>query len=698
MRLQSVNSVLRGWVSVFALLTGFASHATNAQTALLNEVHTVAVPTAAAPAEFSFTADSTHAGTLTVTLTDLGAVQDPTAAMTAVALQISSGNSAVPLTFPSGATPATGTALNAAGSATFTATSGASYVIHVVGVPVAVTNSGLIDVQIKDAGGAQYQDFSATLAPPGASIPNNLGVLDSTFTVPAGGNYTVALTDFQLPQSLGVLTAIVIPVGGGTPTLILPTTGGQYSDTQPLTAGVTYHISAVAQLANGSSAGLYGITVAPAATPGTVTYGQTIPVGAMTLVGAPTLPAANYTLKLSDPGFPAALTQLGAVVTQNGTAVAQLTAAGSSPSTAYAAGTYQVFAAAAPAAGGTGSYSVSLQPAVGSPALSVTRAVAAFGGPVTAYSYDTTLVAEPYTLQTTDFGIPAQLTVLQAAVIQNGAVVGSLTAAGTKSLTATAGSASILVFAQAPSAGGLFGINLSATGAGAAAFETTQGVGSAFTGRKVTVGQGGNYQVTVNDLGFPDHFGSLWVVVTRGVDVSGQVFGSGSTTFAATGGSYFVNFIAQPSNSVNNKENAGTYAIAVAPAPPAPTLTLQASASTAKSGTTVTLTWSTQNATSCAASGGWSGTQPVNGPATSPAITANTTFTLMCTGPGGSTTQSATVTLDTSSTDPTPGKGGGGGAIGLPFLAFLLLFVAGRAVAIPRYWRGTEKLCGDSPL
>ena len=66
-----------------------------------------------------------------------------------------------------------------------------------------------------------------------------------------------------------------------------------------------------------------------------------------------------------------------------------------------------------------------------------------------------------------------------------------------------------------------------------------------------------------------------------------------------------------------------------------PSVSLSASPTTVSAGGTTTLSWTSSNADSCAASGGWSGSQAVNGSARSAAISANTTFTLTCNGPGG---------------------------------------------------------------
>ncbi len=78
---------------------------------------------------------------------------------------------------------------------------------------------------------------------------------------------------------------------------------------------------------------------------------------------------------------------------------------------------------------------------------------------------------------------------------------------------------------------------------------------------------------------------------------------------------------------------------------PAPTVTLQAEPTEVASGGTTTLTWSSTNADSCQASGGWSGAMLVSGSETSGPLTASTTFTLDCTGRGGTASASVTVAL-----------------------------------------------------
>src|ERR1700722_1725250 len=85
---------------------------------------------------------------------------------------------------------------------------------------------------------------------------------------------------------------------------------------------------------------------------------------------------------------------------------------------------------------------------------------------------------------------------------------------------------------------------------------------------------------------------------------------------------------------------------ATAPAVVAPPLvTLKASETTVAMGASVTLQWSASNAKSCSASGGWSGTLPTDGTTTTPPLSAQTSYTLACSGSGGTTTQSVAVSV-----------------------------------------------------
>jgi poly(3-hydroxybutyrate) depolymerase/chitodextrinase len=82
---------------------------------------------------------------------------------------------------------------------------------------------------------------------------------------------------------------------------------------------------------------------------------------------------------------------------------------------------------------------------------------------------------------------------------------------------------------------------------------------------------------------------------------------------------------------------------------PAPTVSLSAAPPAITSGSSSTLTWSSTNATSCTASGAWSGSKATAG-SQSVSPTTTSTYTLACTGSGGSANRSAAVTV----TNPPP--------------------------------------------
>jgi Calx-beta domain len=80
-----------------------------------------------------------------------------------------------------------------------------------------------------------------------------------------------------------------------------------------------------------------------------------------------------------------------------------------------------------------------------------------------------------------------------------------------------------------------------------------------------------------------------------------------------------------------------------------PTVTISATPTTVESDQSPSLKWTVTNATTCTASGGWSGLMPTSGTLSPAPITETTTYTLGCTGSGGSTTQSATVSVGSPS-------------------------------------------------
>jgi hypothetical protein len=78
---------------------------------------------------------------------------------------------------------------------------------------------------------------------------------------------------------------------------------------------------------------------------------------------------------------------------------------------------------------------------------------------------------------------------------------------------------------------------------------------------------------------------------------------------------------------------------------PAPSLSLSANPTSVPSGATTTLSWTSNNATSCSASGAWSGNRATSGNFTSGALTTDSTFTLSCNGAGGGVVARVTVSV-----------------------------------------------------
>lgn len=86
---------------------------------------------------------------------------------------------------------------------------------------------------------------------------------------------------------------------------------------------------------------------------------------------------------------------------------------------------------------------------------------------------------------------------------------------------------------------------------------------------------------------------------------------------------------------------------------PKPTLTFTANPSEIDEGENSTLSWTTTNATSCTASGAWSGAKNTSG-SQSVSPEEDATYTLTCSGAGGSVSKSVTITVDEDEPLPTP--------------------------------------------
>ena len=107
-------------------------------------------------------------------------------------------------------------------------------------------------------------------------------------------------------------------------------------------------------------------------------------------------------------------------------------------------------------------------------------------------------------------------------------------------------------------------------------------------------------------------------------------------------------------DSLYDTSTSAAVSFTVTAAPAAPTVTISVSPTSITVGQSATITWSSTNATACTASGGWSGTEATSGTATVTPIAAGTlNYALACTGAGGSSSGTTTLTVAAAPAAPT---------------------------------------------
>jgi hypothetical protein len=88
---------------------------------------------------------------------------------------------------------------------------------------------------------------------------------------------------------------------------------------------------------------------------------------------------------------------------------------------------------------------------------------------------------------------------------------------------------------------------------------------------------------------------------------------------------------------------------------PPPTVSISATPNQVTSGSSSTITWTSTNASSCTASGTWNGTEQTQGTYNTGALNTNSNYNLSCTGPGGTASGSAPVTVESGQSGGLPG-------------------------------------------
>jgi hypothetical protein len=133
---------------------------------------------------------------------------------------------------------------------------------------------------------------------------------------------------------------------------------------------------------------------------------------------------------------------------------------------------------------------------------------------------------------------------------------------------------------------------------------------------------------------------------------SGAKGASGSVTVGPLAVSTVYVFACQGLSGITTK--AVTVTVGIQPPPPPPTVSLSANPTSVGLNETTTLTWSSTNADDCQALDDWAGSKPTSGSESSAPLAADSTFTLVCGGAGGTTSQSVTVTVDALPPPPAP--------------------------------------------
>lgn len=662
-RFPTWTSALTG--PALALLALLLAAAPAGAQSLLSETRPVS--TGILPQSFPFTA--TAAGTVDVDVTNLVAGGLP--ALATLRAAVTRGDAIV------------GTPLTAAGRISFSATAGTQYVVRVFGRPPTNAVAGTVGIRAVAAGGATPLLDAVALfeqpATPGLSYTN--GDTGEVLSFPAAGTYTATFADHGLPAALESAQAVIFVDGSPNPVQVI-TLGETKTITVPVASSstVVYRVFLEAAATTSARGGLFGLQIVGGPS-STVVFDESRAVGEL----APGITFANpaggtITLQVRDAAFPAALAQVGAVLTAGGRRLSAPQVGNGAVSATAPAGTLTLWTAArAGAQPGTFDATVTSGGAPGSPGAArlggVSRAVsstAADAPQAFLFPFDVA-TSGAYRARVTDLQVPSSLQSIAFAVVQNGTALVQSTTGGTLDFNAASGPAAIFVTAKAPTGGsGLFGVQALTTAATPASLlDSAQAVGAVSDVRTVTVTNAGRYDVTLKDVGWPANFADVAVAITQGGQVVGRILNGGTFFFDAAPGSYLATIIAKPSAA----EGVGLYSLAVAPT--APTVTLTANPTAIPSGQTAQLTWSSTAASGCTASGAWAGTKATSGNESVGPLTANSTYTLTCTGLGGSESKSVSVTV--TQTPPTSSGGGGGGAFDLVALAALLALATRRS-------------------
>ena len=206
----------------------------------------------------------------------------------------------------------------------------------------------------------------------------------------------------------------------------------------------------------------------------------------------------------------------------------------------------------------------------------------------------------------------------------------------------------------------------------------------------------------INPTSLPATFASIATLQTySSAALAANASNTASISYAfPTAGTYYVRVCANTDTSDNNivtesnyGNNCGSWTTVTVAPPPLPVPVLTASPSTIIAGANSTLTWSSTNATACTGTNFNTANHTSGSMTVTPAATI--TYSISCTGPGGTANTSATVTVNTPPTTTltaTPGSVTAGGASTLAWSSTNATVCTGSGFSTGNYTSGTASV------
>ncbi len=514
------------------------------------------------------------------------------------------------------------------------------------------------------ASGATQDVFSTVQAISNAPVLNNPSSSTERFSVPNDGTYRIQLGDLRFPNPVHDLQGLVLNGPGGA---VIGVVAPDAPLDVVLSAGDSPEVTVIATRSSDADRSSYDLRVV--SVDSDIVFQSVTQVGdfseVVSLPVAGLMPGEQAEARLIDFGFPASLEQLRGLLTA-GTDSVDIAAGAVSrftPTTEDA--TVQVSAAP----GTIGAAGVRIEDAN---SVIVDSIVTLEPQPelneaaVIDRVFDVPVAGE-ITVEVRDFAIPQVFDNIVAAVIRDGAIVAELRDAGLVSFTATPGTYQLSVVGQFTALGGAGTLGVSVTDAGGnSVLSTEASAGGLLDTTELVIDVAQRLRISARDLQLPAALDDLTLTLTQGADILGSILGGGEFDITLSPGVYRISVVASPDATVG----LGAYRLDAAALADPPELTLEANNTSVPNGGSVTLEWSTQRATSCTASGAWSGSRATAGTETISGLQSTSEFRLDCTGEGGVVSDAIQISIRATSS-----VSGGGlvGPLSSIFLAILAL-------------------------